>query len=53
MVLLITLHCVKTGMDNMRTNKPTLDAIPIFATDIKFVTKSLSAFKVSKHLELQ
>ena len=25
MVPVSTLHCVKTGMDNMRTTKPTLD----------------------------
>ena len=35
-----TLRCVKTCMGNRGTNKPTLVAIQIFATDIKFVTKS-------------
>ena len=44
MVPVSTLHCVKTGMDNMRTTKPTLDP-----TKMSFQ----SWFMGKKHFESQ
>ena len=44
MVPVSTLHCVKTGMDNMRTTKPILDP-----TQLSFQ----SMFMGKNHFELQ
>ena len=45
-----TLHCVKTCMGNRRTNKPTLDAIQMFAIDIKSLLQRAKVFLKSQNI---